>query len=95
MKPKTATREKTGKMFEQLDEKGFVFLDSKGDPYYCRMWGESPWLFYWHPDNHWVSLREVTQMEIWHMPVPLSSDEADLYHNKHRRIEDENQLEMF
>ena len=67
-------------MFEQLGEKGFVFLDSQSVPFLCRMWGGNAWLFYWHPDNHWVSLRKVTQLEVWNMPLPLSSDEAGLYH---------------
>lgn len=78
---------KTGKMFEQLNEKGFVFLDSKNDPYFCRMWGGSAWLFYWHSNNCWVSLREVSQMEVWNMPSPLDSDEANMYHDKNKEFD--------
>ena len=52
-------------MLQILDERGFVFLDTYNRPYRCAKWGNQAWLFYWHPDNKWVSLRPVTQMEIW------------------------------
>ena len=68
---------------EPLDEKGFVFLDAHSRPYQCRMWGERAWLFYWHADNHWVSLRPVTQMEIWQFPRNLSQKHQDIYHKMH------------
>lgn len=68
---------------EKLDEKGFIFLDGRGRPYLCALWGENPWLFYWHPDNHWVSLRQVSQSEIWSMPHNLTADEQDVYHRLH------------
>lgn len=52
-------------MLEKLDKKGFVFLDNSNRPYRCAMWGNEPWLFYWHPDKKWVSLRTVSQFEVW------------------------------
>ena len=68
---------------EILDDKGFVFLDDRGCPYRCCMWGDQPWLFYWHPEKHWVSLRPVTQGEIWQMPRNLSQEEQDVYNDLH------------
>jgi hypothetical protein len=65
---------------EPLDEKGFVFLDGQRRPYLVRMWGDKPWLFYWHPDNHWVSYRQITQVEIWQFPRNLSQEKQDVYH---------------
>ena len=69
---------------EELNEKGFVFLDSVNRPYLCRIWGEEnkPWLFWWHPDKYWVSHREVTQEEVWNFPRNLSEEEQNLYHQQ-------------
>ena len=51
---------------DKLDEKGFVFLDGANRPYRCAMWGDQPWLMYWNDSQKcWVSLRPVTQSEIW------------------------------
>lgn len=50
---------------ELLDKKGFVFLDMANKPYRIAMWGNEAWLFYWHPDKKWVSLRPITQSEVW------------------------------
>ncbi|EYB68846.1 hypothetical protein DEIPH_ctg017orf0224 [Deinococcus phoenicis] len=67
----------------QLDERGFVFLDLAHRPYLIRRWGGNPWLFYWHPDNHWVSLRRVNQAFIWQANArALPDDQAELYHQK-------------
>ena len=68
-----------------LDEKGIVFLDGTGRPYCIAMWNDSPWLFYWHPDNHWVSLRPATQSEIWSIPHNLNADEQALYWQMHEK----------
>lgn len=68
---------------ELLDEKGFVFLGGQGRPYWCRLWDGAPWLFYWHPDDHWVSLRPTTQAEIWQFPRNLKQEWQDLYHRQH------------
>lgn len=65
---------------KKLDEKGFVFLDGASRPYHVRMWGDDPWLFYWHADNKWVSQRIVTQAEVWMFSAKRLSDEkAALY----------------
>ena len=37
-----------------------VFLDDAGRPYLTGEWEGEPWLFYWHPDNSWVSLRKLS-----------------------------------
>jgi hypothetical protein len=67
---------------EKLDEKGFIFLDDSSRPFKCCMWGGKPWLFYWHPDNIWVSLRQLSQTEIWSLPHNLTQEQQDLYNNK-------------
>jgi hypothetical protein len=67
---------------EELDEKGFVFLDDARRPFKCAMWGGDPWLFYWHADKKWVSLRKVTQAEVWGFPDNLSQEHQDLYDGK-------------
>jgi len=69
-----------------LDERGFVFLDGNGRPFKCAMWGGKPWLFYWHQDNHWVSLRETSQEEIFRMPMNLSQEQQDLYNKTHDKF---------
>ena len=66
-----------------LDEKGFVFLDADNRPYLCAVWNEHPWLFYWHLNNHWVSLRQVSQQEIWSFPRNLSEEDQALYWKIH------------
>ena len=64
------------------ERNGRVFLDSASRPYWVRMWEGSPWLFYWHADNNWVSLREVSTMETIGFPDNLSEKEQDLYHEQ-------------
>lgn len=51
-------------MAEQLTTKGFVFTGNDGRIYLCRMRGNQPWFFYWHPDKQWVSFRPTNQTEI-------------------------------
>lgn len=64
----------------KLDEKGFVFLDEASRPYRCAMWGGQPWLMYWNDGQKcWVSLRPVTQSEIWSFPHNLTQEQQDLY----------------
>ena len=70
---------------EALDEKGFVFLDDAGRPYRCCVYAGNPWLFYWHPDEQWVSLRQVNQSEIFQMPRNLSQSEQDAYNSRAER----------
>ncbi len=73
---------------ETLNEKGFVFLGARDHkPYLCAMWNDTPWLFYWHCENHWVSLQKVTQANIWMMPKNLSEKEQNLYHDLHKKWE--------
>jgi hypothetical protein len=71
-----------------IDEKGFVFLDVMARPYWCRAWGEDIWLFFWHPDNHWVSLRPVREDEkerLFSMRNLLPVEHQEAYHNTHER----------
>lgn len=66
-----------------MDEQGFVFLDERNRPYWCRLWGERAWLFSWSKErNNWVSLRPVEQMEIWTFPHNLSEEEQDDYRRR-------------
>jgi hypothetical protein len=49
-----------------LDEQGFTFTDLRGKEYLVRIWHDgNAWLFYRHPDGEWVSLRKVSQQEVW------------------------------
>lgn len=73
----------------ELDEKGFVFLDDASRPYWCRVWCDNPWLFYWHPDYKFVSLRQVTQADIFGFPHNLSEEEQQIYIDKHWESQDE------
>ena len=63
----------------ELDERGFVFLGSEGKAYRCCLWGGVPWLFVWHPDNHWVSYRPLTQTDVWSLPHNLSAERQQVY----------------
>ena len=72
-----------GAVVKTLDEKGFVFLDSGNRPYMCALWNGEPWLFYWHKENKWVSLRKVSQTEIWGFFHNLSEAEQQIYHDTH------------
>lgn len=71
---------------ELLDEKGFIFLDDNSKPYLCRMWHKRPWLFYWHPDNQWVSLRLLTQSDVWSFPRNLTEEQQQYYRDKHQEM---------
>jgi hypothetical protein len=67
---------------ELLNEKGFVFLDKALTPWLCRMWGNEPWLFRWNnSQKNWVSIKKVTQSEIFTYPHNLTEEEQDLYRN--------------
>ena len=70
-------------------EPEFVFIDF-GNPFYVRPWGGEGdwWIFYWHPDNHWVSLRKVSRGEKrLTRAVALPAKDAELYHAQHREWE--------
>ena len=71
----------------KLDEKGVVFLDGAGRPYLCRMWEGEPWLFYWHPEGHWTTLRKVSQAEVFSLPNNLSPADQEVYHDQHKKWE--------
>ena len=73
-----------------MNEKGFIFLDEGNRPYLCAKWTDGMcWLFYWHADHHWVSLRPVTQMDIWSFPRNLSEEHQQIYRDQHDRWEHE------
>ena len=69
------------------NNKGLVFLDLANRPYLCRKWGDENtlWLFYWHIENHWVSLREVERDEKF--PENLTQSEQNMYHSQHEKWE--------
>jgi len=64
---------------KELDEKGFVFVGKDGNAYRCCKWGDAPWLFRWHPDNHWVSIQKLTQMDVWMLPHNLTPEQQEHY----------------
>jgi hypothetical protein len=70
------------------DEEGFIFLDTSSRPYWCRDWGGEPWLFYWHCDKKWVSLRKVTPNDLVRFPRNLSEKEQKYYRDAHRAWEE-------
>ncbi len=64
-----------------LDEKGFVFIGDDYRPYWCRMDGDTPWFYSWHPDKKWISLKQVSQMEVWIANTNrLTEEQANMYH---------------
>lgn len=65
---------------DAINGKGVVFLDSLQRPYLLKNWGGRVWLFAWHPDNHWVSYRELKENEIFMIPNNLTQAEQDRYH---------------
>lgn len=73
-------------MKEQLTEKGFVFIGDDSKPYWCRMQGGVPWVFYWHADNRWVSLKQVNQTYVWLAAnTALTEEKAEMYHKLNER----------
>lgn len=74
---------------EQItDPKGHVFLDLNSNPFLVRKWGGHWWIFKWHTDSHWVSLRKVTDGE--QFPDNLTVHEQQLYHNEQTKWERQN-----
>ena len=65
----------------------FVFIDDAGRPYRVKLWGNGVneedrlWLFYWHPDKTWVSLRPIEKTEALMLlgRGALPKDQAALY----------------
>lgn len=67
-------------ILNNLDEKGFVFLDDNGNPYRCTMLGGQAWLFYWNKGQKcWVTYRPVSQLEVERFPRNLSQKHQDMY----------------
>jgi len=59
-----------------LDEKGYVFVDDNSEP----------WIFYWHPDKRWVSLRRISGPDVMAFGQNKLSDEhAEIYHELNER----------
>lgn len=82
-------REETkNKIMKALDEKGFVFMDDLGRPFWCRMCGDQPWFMYWHKhQKSWVTLRAVNQSEVFVASQGKISDEqAQCYHDLHDKF---------
>lgn len=69
-------------------KKTHIFLDEMNRPYMTMPWGKDSklWLFYWHKESHWTSLREVRQDEIF--PNNLSAEHQALYQKAHKKWED-------
>lgn len=69
-----------------LDEKGFVFIDDNNRPFWVAMRFNRPTLLYWHADKKWVTLREVTTIEIWEMnDQAIPEHLAEKYHEQHKK----------
>lgn len=62
---------------------GFVFLDGRQRPFLCKPWGGKIWLFYWHAECHWASLREISEAEAAKLPRNLSFEHQQVYHRQH------------
>ncbi len=64
-----------------------VFLDKAMRPYMVMPWGEEekPWLFYWHSEGHWTTLREVEKDE--EFPQNLSEDQQTFYDKAQKQWE--------
>lgn len=61
----------------------FVFADENDKPYYCHRWGNDLWLFYWHTEQHWVSLRPINEAEAKQL--------LQTYHDLHSQWESQTQ----
>lgn len=68
------------------DEVDFVFLDDAQRPYRVMDWEDKTWIFYWHPDGKWVSLRKATFPEVICLAEKaLPQEQAQLYHDEHAK----------
>lgn len=64
----------------------FVFLDQQRRPYFVSQPPDESvlWVYYWHDDQHWVSLRPVLNDELLDMRrTRISAAQAEIYHQKH------------
>ncbi len=66
---------------QELNEKGFIFKDANDKIYRCCLWGDSAWLFLLMPDHLWVSVKRLSQMDIWMLPHNLSDEEQQWYYD--------------
>ena len=60
----------------------FVFIDQQSRPFRVKTLGAdySSWLFYWHPDQKWVSVRKLSREEIdFYERYKLPQEQAALY----------------
>lgn len=73
----------------ELKQGDFVFLDENNKPFLVKKWGSNNemWLFYWHPDQHWVTLRSLSEHEPDLFPNNLSGKEQDMYMELHNKWE--------
>ncbi len=62
--------------------KGHVYLEG-GKPFMTYTWGGELWKFYWHPDQHWVSLSRVSEIEALKIPNNQTKGQQQYYHDKH------------
>jgi len=71
-----------------IDEKGFVFIDSSNRPFLCAMWWDTePWLFRWNEYHGWVSLRKLSQQEIWcFYELKIPDDQGNMYHKRNEEL---------
>lgn len=72
----------------ELNEKGFVFIDENKRPYWCRIYSGAPWFMYWHEaQKSWVTLREVSQTEVWQAnKMAIPEEQAETYHKRHKEF---------
>jgi hypothetical protein len=59
--------------------KDFGFFDEARRPYKVVMTRDGPRLCYWHPENKWVTLRQVSQNDIWSFTDHMTDTELSLY----------------
>ena len=65
---------------KELDERGFIFMDDAQRVYRVCMWGGNPWLFIWqHHNRQWMSVRKVSQMDVWTFPRNLNEEQQRMY----------------
>jgi len=68
-----------------LDETGFIFMDSNSRPRLCRIWGQRPWLFYWHVNNHWMSQIPLSNADVLNFPRNMTDEQQQYYRDKHQK----------
>lgn len=57
----------------------FGFFDTARRPYKVVMTRDGPWVCYWHPENRWVTLRQVSQNDIWSFTDHMTDAELAIY----------------